>query len=115
MKYTKAILPFLLLILVVLQSVNLTFVKFHYEANKDFIAKNLCVNRFNPESDCEGKCFLMRKLKKEADHDAEKKAVFSSILSFSFFYEESVLEFPRLIEIDDLTKKSRFQHAKIKK
>lgn len=95
-----------MLILIILQSVNLTFVKFHYEANKDFIAKNLCVNRFNPNSDCEGKCFLMKKLKQEADQDAEKKAVFSSVLSLSFFFENNEVIIPFAIEIKDSNENS---------
>jgi hypothetical protein len=68
---------------------NLTFVKAHFEYNKDFIVKNLCINRFNLDSDCEGKCILMKKLTKEVEKEAEEKAVFSPLLSFSFFHENA--------------------------
>jgi hypothetical protein len=68
---------------------NLTFVKAHFEYNKDFIVKNLCMNRFNPDSDCEGKCILMKKLTREAERQAEEKAVFSPLLSISFFHENT--------------------------
>jgi hypothetical protein len=33
-----------------------------YEINKDYIAKNLCVNRARPSCCCKGKCFLQKKL-----------------------------------------------------
>lgn len=33
-----------------------------FKANQEYIAENLCINRFNLESDCKGKCILMQKL-----------------------------------------------------
>ena len=37
---------------------------FNYLLNKEYIAKNLCVNKDKPESHCEGKCHLVKELKK---------------------------------------------------
>jgi hypothetical protein len=34
----------------------------NYEVNKDFISKNLCINRSKPVLHCKGKCQLMKKL-----------------------------------------------------
>ncbi len=42
-----------------------------YQWNKDYIAKYLCVNRDKPEMKCEGKCYLCKKLKKEAKKDQD--------------------------------------------
>jgi hypothetical protein len=42
-----------------------------YQWNKDYIAKQLCVNRGKPEMKCEGKCYLCRKLNKENKKDQE--------------------------------------------
>lgn len=36
-----------------------------YQVNKDYIAKNLCVNRSRPMSCCQGKCYLDKKLAKD--------------------------------------------------
>lgn len=36
----------------------------YYQSYKDYIAKYLCENRDNPESGCNGQCFLMKKLRK---------------------------------------------------
>lgn len=33
-----------------------------YQVNKDFIAKNLCVNRAKPSSCCQGKCYLNKRM-----------------------------------------------------
>lgn len=38
-----------------------------YSILKDYIVKNLCINRDNPESKCDGKCFLNDQLKKSTD------------------------------------------------
>jgi hypothetical protein len=35
-----------------------------YLINKEYIAKNLCVNRDKPKSCCKGKCHLLKQLKK---------------------------------------------------
>lgn len=33
-----------------------------YKLNKTYIAQNLCINRLNPDSECNGKCYLMNQL-----------------------------------------------------
>lgn len=44
-----------------------------YSLLRDYIAKNLCINRDKPKSTCDGKCFLNEQLKKSADPvDADK-------------------------------------------
>lgn len=42
-----------------------------YEVNKDYVAKNLCVNRNHPELKCCGKCYLNKQLNK-AENGAGK-------------------------------------------
>ena len=44
-----------------------------YVVNKDFIAKNLCINRDKPHSCCEGKCYLEKQLKKSSDNNNDPK------------------------------------------
>lgn len=65
----------------------MTMIKLHFEANKDFITKNLCINRFDPDSECKGKCILMQKLSSETEKEAESKAIYNPVASFSFFTE----------------------------
>jgi hypothetical protein len=38
-----------------------------YAINKDYIAKNLCINKDKPQNCCQGKCYLGEQLKKNAD------------------------------------------------
>lgn len=44
-----------------------------YAINKDFIIKNLCINRDKPLSCCEGKCHLAKQLKKSNDNNNDPK------------------------------------------
>ena len=44
-----------------------------YAINKDFIAQNLCINRDNPHSCCQGKCYLEKQLKKSSDSNNDPK------------------------------------------
>ncbi len=36
----------------------------YYQTYQGYIAKYLCENRYVPESNCNGKCYLMKKLRK---------------------------------------------------
>jgi hypothetical protein len=47
-----------------------------YALNKDFIAKNLCVNKEKPKNCCQGKCHLAKEVKKnlESNDDKEKNS-----------------------------------------
>ncbi|MEI6677649.1 MAG: hypothetical protein WCL21_03515 [Mariniphaga sp.] len=44
-----------------------------YAVNKDYIAKKLCINRDQPHSCCEGKCYLEKQLKKSVDNNNDPK------------------------------------------
>ena len=43
----------------------------YYEINKSYITQMFCINKSRPELQCEGKCFLMQKLK-EKEQSEEK-------------------------------------------
>lgn len=43
-----------------------------YAAFYDYIKNELCVNREKPELQCNGKCYLMKKLAEASDSDSEK-------------------------------------------
>jgi hypothetical protein len=61
----KSILTYLLFISFAIQVMGSSITFLAYELNKDFIAKNLCVNKAKPKLHCNGKCHLMKELKKE--------------------------------------------------
>jgi len=43
-----------------------------YAVNKDYIAKYLCINRFDPLNCCKGKCYLNKQIKNSIDANDSK-------------------------------------------
>ncbi len=77
---SKQLLAAVLLVSVFLQSFSGLIILADFYANQDFIAKNICVNRKQPLSCCQGHCYLQKKLAKD-NHDqqpGEKKSNFES-------------------------------------
>lgn len=63
----------LLLICSVSVSLSGLFVFAGFEMNQGYIAKELCVNRDKPQLHCNGKCYLMRKLKQAQDKEQKQE------------------------------------------
>ena len=56
-----------------------------YAMNKDYISKNLCINKDKPHNCCQGKCYLHEQLKKnfeplDSNRDTNKKVVPDKIM-----------------------------------
>lgn len=64
----KSIL-FILLLSFLYQSTSSIWIITSFYINQDYIAKNICINRFDAIPVCNGKCFL----EKELSADAEKE------------------------------------------
>lgn len=75
---TRAI-AILLLLCSVSVSLSGFFVFAGFEMNKSYIAKELCINRDNPQLHCNGKCYLMRKLKQAQDKEQKQEQSFQKI------------------------------------
>jgi hypothetical protein len=60
----------LLILLVAAQSFSKWCLIAEFQVNRDFIARNLCVNRLNPISCCKGTCFLNKNL---ADDESKQQ------------------------------------------
>ncbi|MET1054235.1 MAG: hypothetical protein ABWY16_02920 [Pedobacter sp.] len=62
-------------------SVNLSgiFVFAGFEMNQSYIAKVLCINKNKPELHCNGKCYLMNKLKQAQDKEQKQEHQFQKI------------------------------------
>ena len=55
----------LLSLITLLQSFSKWIIVADYEFNKEYISKNLCINKEKPKLHCNGKCQLMKKLAEE--------------------------------------------------
>ena len=62
------------ILLLALLSANLSglFIYAEFKANQKSIAATLCENRDKPEMHCEGKCYLMKKLKDAVEKETKK-------------------------------------------
>lgn len=81
----------ILTLLIMTQVFSNWFVVLSFKMNQDYIAKNICENRYRPKLNCKGNCVLMKKLreeeKKEQNAPANLKLEINSIIlsSKSFF------------------------------
>lgn len=93
-----------------------------FNVNKDYISKNLCVNRAKPELKCGGKCQLMKKLAEEEDNESRNqsaaKTQMNEVLfedSFSTFeiasvWNETVVKHPPYLLPEYITPSFSFFH-----
>jgi hypothetical protein len=85
-------------ILVVLMLTNFSrlFIYASFELNQEYIASTLCVNRDKPEINCNGKCYLSKKIKqaeekeKKQELDGLKKSLQESSLVKSFSSDDLI-------------------------
>ncbi len=54
-----------------MQTFSKTLIVAEYQLNREYIAKNLCVNKSRPKMHCNGKCHMMKKMKQEEKQDQE--------------------------------------------
>ena len=71
MKYR--IYSYFLLIVLVFYILRPVLPYIEYAVNKDYIAKYLCINRFDPLNCCKGKCFLEKQIKKNIESNNSKE------------------------------------------
>jgi hypothetical protein len=64
----------ILILLVMTQTFGHWFMVIGFKMNQDYIAKNLCENRFRPKMNCKGNCVLMKKLKEQEKKDQNQPA-----------------------------------------
>lgn len=55
------------------------FVVLAFNINRDYIAKNLCENRYRPKMHCNGNCVLMKKLKEKEKEEQNQPAAKTEI------------------------------------
>lgn len=70
---SKSYIALLLLALVSVKTLLVPVVYLDFEMRKDYIIQNLCENRFKPQMNCNGKCYLAKKLHKIAEDNATKE------------------------------------------
>jgi hypothetical protein len=76
------------------QSFSHWFVVLAFNINRDYIAKNLCENRYRPKMHCNGNCVLMKKLKEkektEQNEPAAKAEISIIVLSSKTYFANTL-------------------------
>ncbi|MEP2024474.1 MAG: hypothetical protein ABJH98_13780 [Reichenbachiella sp.] len=68
------IISILLISVMMYKPILCTWTVVDFAMNRDYIAAYLCENQDQPELECQGKCFLMTKLKNQMNDSQEHKA-----------------------------------------
>jgi hypothetical protein len=95
----KLIAGSILILLVMVQSFTSWMIVAEYIINKEYIAKNLCINKEKPKLHCNGKCQLMKKLVKEENQSSSSNSQIGKIKMDVLFAHEVYLP-----SISDLAK-----------
>jgi hypothetical protein len=83
---------------------SLVFVYVGFKLNQQYIAANLCINRFKPSLHCNGKCYFMLKIKQAEDNDKKQSAKNSSSrLEVSFIQQPFSISFSEPVIVDVLS------------
>ncbi|WP_103727050.1 hypothetical protein [Flavobacterium croceum] len=61
----KKVVVYFLLFIFTIQSTKSLWIITSFQINRDYIASNLCINRFDKIPTCKGQCFLINELSKE--------------------------------------------------
>jgi len=82
------------------------FVYAEFKSNQAYIAAALFENRDRPELNCEGKCYLMKKLKAAEDKEKKQENQAQKKASVDLFYVEETVAPVLVITIPALKKAS---------
>ena len=75
-----------MVLLVMVQTFTSWLIVAEYAINKDYIAKNLCINRKKPRLRCNGKCQLMKKLAEEEKQNSSSNSQTGGKLKFDVLF-----------------------------
>ena len=102
----KALSVILLSLVILLQPLSKLVLVADYQANKNYIAEFLCVNKSKPQLHCEGKCQLSKKLKAAEAHDEDHPAPVKHQLETLYFCQATPtfsFDFPTVFKTEYLT------------
>lgn len=106
----KKAVSILLIMLVIAQcSIKLGIVAY-YQINKGFITANFCINKAKPKLQCNGKCYLAKKLKK-AQENEEKQASLVNSFEQNIYLEPLQLFVLQPIAVQDPTIDNHFYYS----
>ena len=90
MLHLKKLLTILLALAFVVQSTSQLWIKAAFYSNRDYIANNLCINRFDTIPLCKGSCYLEEKLAQDKEQQKSTSAEVKAKEIVLFFQQPSL-------------------------
>ena len=81
----KQLLHITIIILLLIQPISKLWIIVSYQLNKEYIARELCVNRDKPAKCCEGKCYLNTQLAHAEEQEEKSPTSQRSIETLPFW------------------------------
>lgn len=104
----KQVLAYVLVLTTLAANCTQLFVYAGFEINQKYIAAELCVNRNRPELHCNGKCYLMRKLKQAEQKEKAQSENQRPVLQPGMIVEKLAFAAPSFIISKSLTAELKF-------
>ena len=82
----RRLITYFLLFSILSVSLAPAFIVAGFELNRDYIGTTLCINRDKPQLHCNGKCYLMKKLK-AAEENERKENTRLKMENFSGYFD----------------------------
>ncbi|RDC63941.1 hypothetical protein AHMF7616_02550 [Adhaeribacter pallidiroseus] len=76
------------------QSFSKVFIVLDYQANKNYIAEYLCVNKKKPEMHCNGHCYLKKQLQKAEQPENQSSTPKSKLVPEITLFCQTLLVLP---------------------
>ncbi len=95
------LIAFTLLLALISSHLSTLFVYAEFKSNQKYIAETLCENKDKPQLNCQGKCYLMKKLKdaeekeKKQEKETQKKAAYDLFFNTKSFHTILAVLLPR--------------------
>lgn len=107
----RRVISLFLLLAVVSANFSRLFVYAGFGINQKYIASNLCENRSKPWMHCNGRCYLMKKIKQaEEKEKSDERQTQKSLFQESYFVVSSEIKFyAQLLQVVVTPYRSNFQ------
>ena len=102
MHFNKNIIVATLVFIVTLFTLKSAVLMSYYTLFTDDFIENFCVNKDQPELNCDGKCFLSKMLNKSDQHEGRQETIAISLAQLEFIF--TPLENANLLFLSKVTK-----------
>lgn len=90
----KRFLALLLIVLIISANFTRLFIYAGYEVNQKYIAEKLCENRNKPWLNCNGRCYLMKKIKQAEEKErSTERQIQKSLFQDAFITGGYIINF----------------------